>query len=89
MERKTGDESRRRSTDNGSMFKQIIVGIVVVLVAGWITYVSVKGTTLDAMIAGVKIEVAVLKEVTSTIKDDINEMKVIVKEIRDGQRRSR
>ncbi len=89
MERKTGDEPRRRSTDNGSMFKQIIVGIVVVLVAGWITYVSVKGTTLDAMIAGVKIEVAVLKEVTSTIKDDINEMKVIVKEIRDGQRRSR
>ena len=74
------------SEKNSPMFKQIVAGIVVILVAGWITYVSIKGTSLDAMMAGINTRVSVMETVASTIKDDIVEIKVMMKEIRDGQR---
>jgi hypothetical protein len=70
---------------NSNMFKQVVCGIVVILIAGWITYVSVKGTSLDAMIAGINTRVTVLETVASTIKDDILEIKVLIKEIRRDQ----
>lgn len=69
------------------MYKQIIVGVVTLLIAGWIAYTSTKGYTLDAMVAGINTRVAVLETVASTIKDDILEIKNMMKEVRDDQRR--
>ncbi len=71
----------------GFMFKQIVCGILIVLIAGWITYVSAKGATLDALIAGINTRVTVLETVASTIKDDIVEIKTLIKEVREDQRR--
>ncbi len=79
-------EQKRRSTDIGSLTKQVVCGVVIILIAGWITYVSVKGTSLDAMIAGINTRVSVLETVAFTIKEDIVEIKVLMKEIKDGQR---
>lgn len=70
---------------NSGMFKQIVCGIVIILVAGWITYVSVKGTSLDAMVAGINTRVTVLETVANTIKDDVSEMKLMIREIRNDQ----
>ncbi len=69
------------------MYKQIVVGVVTLLIAGWIAYTSTKGYTLDAMVAGINTRVTVLETVASTIKDDILEIKVMMKEVRDDQRR--
>ncbi len=82
-------EQKRRSTDSNGMFKQVMAGILVILIAGWITYVSVKGTSLDAMIAGIHTRVSVLEMVATTIKEDIAEIKTVMKEIRDSQRTRR
>lgn len=72
---------------NGKMFKQIICGVMIVLVAGWITYVSMKGISLDAMVAGLHTRVTVLELVATTIKDDITEIKLLMKEVRSDQMR--
>ena len=72
---------------NGSMFKQIVCGILIVLIAGWITYISAKGVSIDAMVAGINTRVTVLETVASTIKDDIVEIKTLIKEVREDQRR--
>ena len=82
-------EERRQENSEKSMVKQIIAGIIIVLVGGWITYVTFKGVSLDAMISGINARVAVLESVTSTIKDDIMEIKGMLKEIRDDQKRQR
>lgn len=73
------------NNEDSKLFKQIICGILVVLIAGWITYVSAKGISLDAMVAGINTRVTVLETVASTIKDDILEIKVLIKEIRRDQ----
>ena len=72
---------------NGSMFKQIVCGVVIVLVAGWIGYISLKGTTLDAIAAGLNTRVTVLETITSTIKEDISDIKTMIKEVRDDRRK--
>ena len=69
------------------MYKQVIVGVVTLLIAGWIAYTSTKGYTIDSMVAGINTRVAVLETVASTIKDDILEIKNMMKEVRDDQRR--
>lgn len=69
------------------MFKQIVCGVVIILIAGWIGYVSLKGTTLDAMVSGINTRVTVLETVTSAIKDDITEIKILIKEVRADQQR--
>jgi len=73
--------------EDSKLFKQIICGILVILIAGWITYVSAKGVSLDALVAGINTRVTVLETVASTIKDDIIEIKVLMKEIRYEQMR--
>ena len=73
-----------------STFKQIACGNLTIVIAGWITYVTLKGQTLDAVIAGINTRVSVLEVVASTIKDDITEIKLLVKELRNDQiRRAR
>ena len=73
-----------------STFKQIVSGVLIIVIAGWITYVTLKGQTLDAVIAGINTRVSVLEVVASTIKDDITEIKLLVKELRNDQiRRAR
>ena len=72
---------------NGTMFKQIVCGVVIVLIAGWIGYVSLKGSTLDAVASGLNTRVSVLESVTTAIKCDISEIKGMVKEVRDDQMR--
>ncbi len=69
------------------LFKQVVCGVVVILIAGWIGYVSLKGTTLDAMVAGINTRVTVLESVTSAIKDDILEIKMLIREVREDQKR--
>jgi hypothetical protein len=68
-----------------SMLKQIICGVVIVLISGWIGYISLKGSTLDAMAAGLNTRVTVLESVTSTIRGDISEIKSLIKQVRDDQ----
>jgi hypothetical protein len=75
------------ANEDSKLFKQIVCGILIVLVAGWITYVSAKGVSLDAVVAGINTRVTVLETVASTIKDDITEIKVLMKEIRHDQMR--
>ena len=75
------------TSDNSNLFKQIVCGILIVLIAGWITYVSAKGITLDAMVAGMNTRVTVLETVASTIKDDIIEVKIMLRDIRNEQMR--
>lgn len=70
-------------------FSQVICGILIILIAGWICYVSFKGITLDGAIAGINTRVTVLETVASTIKDDIMEIKGMLKEIREDQKRQR
>jgi hypothetical protein len=72
---------------NNKTLKQIVCGVLIVLIAGWITYVSAKGVTIDAMVAGINTRVTVLESVTSTIKDDIIEIKMLIKEVREDQKR--
>ena len=72
---------------NSSMFKNITVGVVTILIAGWVTYVSVKGVNLDAMVAGINTRVSVLETVASTIKEDIMEIKALLYEVRNDQKR--
>ncbi len=67
--------------------KQIICGITIFLIAGWISYISLKGVTLDVMVNGINTRVTVLETVASTIKEDIVEIKALIKEVRDDQRR--
>jgi hypothetical protein len=72
---------------NSSLFKQVVCGILIILIAGWITYVSAKGVSLDTMVSGINTRVTVLETVASTIKEDIMEIKVLIKEVREEQRR--
>ena len=69
------------------MFRQIVGGVVIILIASWICYVSLKGITLDATAAGLSTKVAVLESVTLTIKEDITEIKTLIKEVRTDQKR--
>jgi hypothetical protein len=69
------------------VLKQIVCGVVILLIAGWISYVSLKGITLDAAAAGLSTKVAVLESVTLTIKEDITEIKTLIKEVRTDQKR--
>lgn len=72
------------------LLKQVACGILILLISGWIGYVSLKGITLDTMVAGINTRVTVLETVASTIKDDIMEIKLLIKEVRaDQQRRER
>ena len=73
--------------EDRNIFKQVVCGILIVLIAGWITYVSAKGVTLDAMVAGMNTRVTVLETVASTIKDDIIEVKIMLRDIRNEQMR--
>ena len=74
---------------NNRLFKQIAVGVIIILIAGWVTYVSAKGVSTDAIVAGIQTRVAVLENVALTIKEDIAEIKVTMKEIRNDQKRRR
>ena len=74
---------------NNRLFKQIAVGVIIILIAGWVTYVSAKGVSMDAIVAGIQTRVAVLESVALTIKEDIAEIKVTMKEIRNDQKRRR
>ena len=74
---------------NNRLFKQIAVGVIIILIAGWVTYVSAKGVSMDAIVAGIQTRVAVLENVALTIKEDIAEIKVTMKEIRNDQKRRR
>jgi hypothetical protein len=71
---------------NSKMFKQVVCGVLIILIAGWVTYVSVKGVSIDALVAGINTRVTVLETVASTIKDDVVEIKMLIKEVRDDQR---
>ena len=71
--------------DETNGFKKIACGVMIVLIAGWVTYVSVKGVSLDAVVAGINTRVSVLEQVASTIKEDIVEMKVMLRDIRGDQ----
>lgn len=75
------------STESNGTFKQIVCGITIILIAGWIAYVSIKGITIDAMVAGINTRVTVLETVASTIKDDVLEIKMLMKEVRADQQR--
>ena len=68
---------------------RLLLVLLLVLVGGWITYVSFKGISIDAMISGISTRVAVLETVASTIKEDIAEIKVLMKEIREDQKKAR
>ena len=74
---------------NNRLFKQIAVGVIIILIAGWVTYVSAKGVNMDAIVAGIQTRVAVLENVALTIKEDIAEIKVTMKEIREDQKKRR
>lgn len=71
--------------DEANGFKKIAVGVMVVLIAGWVTYVSVKGVSLDAVVAGINTRVSVLEQVASTIKEDIQEIKILMRDVRNDQ----
>ena len=73
--------------ENSRMFKQVICGTLIVLVTGWITYVSAKGIGLDTLISGINTRVTVLETVAATIKNDILEMKGMLRDIRNDQMR--
>ena len=74
---------------NNHLFKQIAVGVIIILIAGWVTYVSAKGVSMDAIVAGIQTRVAVLENVALTIKEDIAEIKATMKEIRNDQKKHR
>ena len=74
---------------NNRLFKQIAVGVIIILIAGWVTYVSAKGISMDAIAAGIQTRVAVLENVALTIKEDIAEIKATMKEIRNDQKKHR
>ena len=82
-------EERRVDTKECNMIRQIIAGIIIVVVGSWAVYISAKGINLDAMIAGINTRVSVLETVASTIKEDIIEIKTLIKEIREDQKRTR
>jgi len=82
-------EERRVDTKESNMIRQIIAGIIIVVVGSWAVYISAKGINLDAMIAGINTRVSVLETVASTIKEDIIEIKTLIKEIREDQKRTR
>jgi hypothetical protein len=69
------------------MIKQILCGIFVVLIAGWVTYVSAKGISIDTMVAGINTRVTVLETVALNIKEDIIEIKMLMREVRQDQKR--
>jgi len=68
-------------------FKKIACGVMIILIAGWVTYVSVKGVSLDAVVAGINTRVSVLEQVATTIKEDILEIKLLMRDIRGDQLR--
>jgi len=70
------------------MFNKIVIGIVVVLVCSWVTYVSVKGVSLDTQVAGVNTRVSVLEVIASTIKEDVRDIKILITEVRNDQKRA-
>jgi len=82
------DEEMTRESNN-RLFKQIAVGVIIILIAGWVTYVSAKGISMDAITAGIQTRVAVLENVALTIKEDIAEIKMTMKEIRNDQKKRR
>ena len=72
---------------NSGTLRHIVSGIIIILIAGWIGYISVKGITIDAMVAGINTRVSVLETVASTIKDDIVEIKGLMRDVRENQLR--
>ena len=73
---------------NSPMFNRIVVGIVVVLVCSWVTYVSIKGVSLDTQVAGVNTRVSVLEVIASTIREDVRDIKILITEVRNDQKRA-
>ena len=73
---------------NSPMFNKIVIGIVVVLVCSWVTYVSVKGVSLDTQVAGVNTRVSVLEVIASTIREDVRDIKILITEVRNDQKRA-
>ena len=73
---------------NSPMFNRIVVGIVVVLICSWVTYVSVKGVSLDTQVAGVNTRVSVLEVIASTIREDVRDIKILITEVRNDQKRA-
>ena len=73
---------------NSPMFNKILVGIVVILVCSWVTYVSIKGVSLDTQVAGVNTRVSVLEVIASTIKEDVRDIKILITEVRNDQKRA-
>lgn len=71
---------------NGT-FKQIMGGILIILVAGWIGYISIRGITLQEVVAGIHTRVSVLEAVAKTIKEDMIEIKTLIRQVRDDQLR--
>jgi hypothetical protein len=81
---KMPEHPRNRKGDN-SMLKQILCVILSALIVGWVGYVSSQGIKLDT-------RVAVQESITSTIKEDVKELKGdmkvmigVVQEIRSDQ----
>ena len=74
--------------ENSPMFNKILVGIVVILVCSWVTYVSIKGVSLDTQVAGVNTRVSVLEVIASTIREDVRDIKILITEVRNDQKRA-
>lgn len=60
--------------------KTVIAGVVVVIVAAWLSWVSVCSVSVDK-------RVTVLESVIIYIQNDMKEIKDILKEVRDDQKR--
>lgn len=73
--------------NKNGVYRQIFVGIVIVLTTGWITYISFRGLDLAAVVSGIHTRVAVLETVASTLKEDIGEIKILIREVREDQKR--
>ena len=59
-------------------FKRVLFSIMIILVAGWITWVSFSAS-------GNKERISVVEASISYVRSDISEMKALVKEIRQDQ----
>ncbi len=72
------------------MFKAIITGLVITLVSAWVVYVSVKGVTIDAIVAGINTRVTVIETATTlqfnTIAEWRKEIKTSLDEIATEQK---
>lgn len=58
--------------------KQVLCGVAVVIIAAWLSYISVCTVNYDRRIG-------ILESVIVYLKDDLHELKGLIKEIRNDQ----